>query len=484
MLNLFRLVGFILLLNWLPLAPATTNCAEVTQIPVVECEALIDLYNSTNGPHWKKAWGWNENNTPCDWGEKTPYGIGRYGVTCESGHVIYLSLPQNGLNGGILPESLGNLVNLEYLAFSANSLKGSIPKTLGNLTKLRSLYLEGNNFSGSLPESLGNLANLRVFYLHFSQVSGSIPETFGNLVNLRILSLAENKLIGSIPDTLGNLINLEYLILSNNQLVGVIPATLGDLVSLRGLDLDGNQLNGTIPSTLGNLVNLTRIELYDNKLIGPIPDALGNLVKLEGIRLHDNQLSGTIPKFIGNLNELADLTLNNNELCGDIPPSLMNLSFPPYGEISLDHNHLTTSDLDLINWLNGLNPSWMSTQTPPYDCPSLSVKLIYFSVTTTLGGTYFEWETGTENDSVGFHLWQAQPLEVNCSQFTNEIQLTDKMIPSQGDENSGAYYKYPYEGLVNTPSSCYGLEERKTSGKRNFYVIGPGIEKWKTFSIE
>ena len=58
------------------------------------------------------------------------------------------------------------------------------------------------------------------------------------------------------------------------------------------------------------------------------------------------------------------------------------------------------------------------------------------------------------------------------------------MISSQGDENGGAFYKYRYEGLVNAPPSCYGLEERETSGKRNFYVIGPGIEKWKTFSIE
>lgn len=50
MLNLFRSVVFILFLNWLPLTQATTNCAEVTQIPVVECEALLDLYNNTVDP--------------------------------------------------------------------------------------------------------------------------------------------------------------------------------------------------------------------------------------------------------------------------------------------------------------------------------------------------------------------------------------------------------------------------------------------------
>ncbi|MEN8220762.1 MAG: hypothetical protein ABFS56_31300 [Pseudomonadota bacterium] len=32
-----------------PLAQAATDCATVTEIPTAECEALIALYNSTNG---------------------------------------------------------------------------------------------------------------------------------------------------------------------------------------------------------------------------------------------------------------------------------------------------------------------------------------------------------------------------------------------------------------------------------------------------
>jgi len=123
-------------------------------------------------------------------------------------------------------------------------------------------------------------------------------------------------------------------------------------------------------------------------------------------------------------------------------------------------------------------------QTSDLATPTV-VKLTEFTaIPTNEKSILFKWETGVERYSAGFYLWQAEPLKGNCEQFTHEIKLTDKAIPSQGNENSGAHYEYRYEGLVNTPSSCYGLEERETSGKRNFYVIGPGIEKWKTFSIE
>ena len=34
------------------------DCVSVNQIPAVECEALVALYNSTNGPGWDDIAGW------------------------------------------------------------------------------------------------------------------------------------------------------------------------------------------------------------------------------------------------------------------------------------------------------------------------------------------------------------------------------------------------------------------------------------------
>jgi len=47
-----------------PLVQAATDCATVSQIPQVECEALVALYNSAGGPNWSdnSSNNWNVTN--------------------------------------------------------------------------------------------------------------------------------------------------------------------------------------------------------------------------------------------------------------------------------------------------------------------------------------------------------------------------------------------------------------------------------------
>jgi len=60
----------------------TTDCSLVTEIPQSECEALVALYNSTNGASWTNNTNWLQTNTPCSW----------YAVNCVSGYVGELLL--------------------------------------------------------------------------------------------------------------------------------------------------------------------------------------------------------------------------------------------------------------------------------------------------------------------------------------------------------------------------------------------------------
>jgi len=262
-----------------PLAQAATDCAAVTEIPSTECEALVALYNSTDGANWEYNDGWNVTNAPCSWD----------GISCSDGHVSDISLPNK-------------------------------------------------------------------------QLTGSIPAELGNLSNLSGLNLSNNQLTGSIPSELGNLSNLKELLISGNQLTGSIPSELGNLSNLERLDLDNNQLSGSIPSQLGNLSNL------------------------ESLNLSSNQLAGEIPSELGNLSNLDELWLNNNQLCGEIPVELKNLSkinssyFDSYN-LSLNTNHLTTSDPELIKWLNKLNSNWKHTQT---SCSTANVR--FSSTTYNLAG--------------------------------------------------------------------------------------------------
>ena len=134
-----------------PPAKAQTafSCTDVTEIPQLECEALVALHASTNGGGWTNSTNWLVTITPSNW----------YGVTVSGGHVTVLNLGWNNRLVGTLPPELGNLSRLEYLSIYSNDyLTGSIPSELGNLSNLYYLRLYDNRLTGSIPASLGSLS--------------------------------------------------------------------------------------------------------------------------------------------------------------------------------------------------------------------------------------------------------------------------------------------------------------------------------------
>ena len=307
------------------LTPTTTPTPTVTVTPTItpspaaattEREALVALYNATNGPRWYDNTNWLSDKPLRQW----------YGVNTDShGRVTHLSLSDNGL-GGTIPPELGNLANLTDLRLYNSRLRGSIPPELGNLANLTRLWLYNTQLSGGIPAELGGLANLTDLTLIHNRLSGSIPAELSKLTNLTNLGLYSNRLSGSIPSELGNLANLTHLQLFDNQLSGSIPPELGNLTQLYWLRIGHNQFSGKIPAELGNLTNLTDLDLLNNQLTGSIPSELGNLNRLDKLLLRNNQLSGSIPPELGNLASLRYLGLANNRLSGSIPSELGNLA--------------------------------------------------------------------------------------------------------------------------------------------------------------
>ena len=344
-----------LVYGMLGLALANAAAAQAA-IPAPERQALLDLYNSTNGAGWTNRSGWGgAAGTECTW----------YGVACDAGEttVVNLMLENNELFG-TLPASLEGLSNLQVLNLAFNFLSGPIPSQLGNLTNLVVLNLGTNDYlagpippelgdlsnlqeltlavsalTGGIPQELGNLTSLQKLNLHHNHLNGQIPPELGNLTSLQVLYLSENQLTGGIPPELGNLVVLQQLSLDRNQLSNAIPVELGNLTSLRYLHLYVNQLSGSIPAELGNLVNLVRIEAGSNQLTGAIPDQLGNLVNLNYLDLASNQLAGPIPASLGNLANLSYLHLTSNQLTGPIPTGIGSLT--QLQRIYLGDNHLT-----------------------------------------------------------------------------------------------------------------------------------------------
>ena len=254
-----------------PNAGPTFDCASVNEIPAAECQALVALFESTDGPGWTDNGRWLSTATPCGWS----------GVTCTDGHVTAIHLLYNQL-AGTLPPELGNLSRLRSLGLWVNHLSGPVPAELGQLSELVFLDLSGNELTGPLPAELGNLARLETLSLANNQISGPIPSTLGRLENLQSLALSGNRLSGTIPAELGNLANLSSLQLAQNQLSGSIPDALGRLNNLYELDLSYNQLHGSVPESLTRVAQRT---LWGNRLEGTVasggPDPI--VVTYEGV---------------------------------------------------------------------------------------------------------------------------------------------------------------------------------------------------------
>jgi hypothetical protein len=100
--------------------------------------------------------------------------------------VIKLDLYGNQLT--CLPDSIGNLVNLQGLYLYSNQLT-CLPDSIGNLVNLQKLYLTNNRLT-NLPDSIGNLVNLQELWLYQNNFSPKVNQAlrvqFGYLKDFRI----------------------------------------------------------------------------------------------------------------------------------------------------------------------------------------------------------------------------------------------------------------------------------------------------------
>lgn len=174
--------------------------------------ALVALYDSTDGPNWRRTW---DLSKPLEeW----------YNVHLNyDGRVSSIILTANRL-AGVIPAMLGNLDQLQVLWLNTNRLEGSIPPEFGKLKSLQQLYLENNRLSGEFPLDLTELEKLQQVKLGNNQLTGVIPAELVNMKSLTQLNLENNFFSGEIPTELDTLTARSVTMdLSNNRLEGAIP---------------------------------------------------------------------------------------------------------------------------------------------------------------------------------------------------------------------------------------------------------------------
>lgn len=205
-----------------------SNNFTTAQVNVQDSLALVDFYNSLDGPNWFYHDNWLSGAPVSAW----------KGVTITGNRVTELNLFFDP--NGKLPASIGNLTELTKLKLTNCNLKGPIPATIGNLTKLKSLdFSDAIGLKGTVPSTMGNLINLEYVNFRANKLSGSIPESLGNLTKLKHLELSGNRLAGSIPSSFNNLTKLEYFSVLINDLSGIIPP-LNKLKNLKTFELQSN----------------------------------------------------------------------------------------------------------------------------------------------------------------------------------------------------------------------------------------------------
>ncbi len=281
------------------------------QVPSSERQALIDLYNSTDGPQWTNNSGWlGAEGTECSW----------YGVDCIATtppHIYGLTLKGNNLHGP-LPATISDLTQLGALDLRTNALNGELP-ALDGLTSLQFLSVIHNSMSGPVP-SLADLSSLQQIFLDYNDFSGPIP-ALPNPSSLIVFSAYSNHLSGTIPD-------------------------LSDQPGLLQVFLDFNQLTGELPELQGT--SLQFFEASGNRLTGPVP-AISHLTSLRGFNVGGNSLTGSLPDLQG-LTSLQYLYVGGNILLGEVPPSIKSLT--NLTDLDLELNGLHTADPTVAQFIN------------------------------------------------------------------------------------------------------------------------------------
>jgi len=238
-----KLVVFITMLSFIGLMGTVQSYAQ--DVSVAERNALIALYNSTDGPNWTTKTNWKTAALVKDW----------YGVTVESNKVVRINLRGNNLKGP-LPTDIGDLTNLYFLHFRDNHLNGSVPSQIGNLVKLKFLGLNNNDLTGALPNVFGALTVLKELYVQRNDFSGALPASLATISTLEYLYAFSNSLT-SIPDFSGITVMKELLVKSNNLQFGSLEGNVG------GPDIFNYSPQAKVSSTgphvisAGGSVNLT-----------------------------------------------------------------------------------------------------------------------------------------------------------------------------------------------------------------------------------
>jgi PKD repeat protein len=162
-------------------------------IPNSQREALIAIYNATDGPHWSHSDNWlGPEGTEGTW----------WGVEIEppGNTVIGLHLWGLGLQG-TLPDVWDDLPDLQIVRLYDNALEGPLPAGLGRRWALYYLDFHNNKFTGGIPSEWQGMRSMRELYLSNNRLQGPLPTVFESWPGFWGMDITANSFWGPIPSS-------------------------------------------------------------------------------------------------------------------------------------------------------------------------------------------------------------------------------------------------------------------------------------------
>ncbi|HEY3402434.1 MAG TPA: RHS repeat-associated core domain-containing protein [Ohtaekwangia sp.] len=124
-----------------------------------EREALIALFEATNGSAWNEKTNWGTGSSLATW----------FGVDVTTGGYVKSLILENNNLVGYLPAQIGQLCHAESIVIIGNpGLTGGLPAEMSNLRSLHDISLNDNGLSGTIPPAALNGTFVNISNNHFS----------------------------------------------------------------------------------------------------------------------------------------------------------------------------------------------------------------------------------------------------------------------------------------------------------------------------
>ncbi|MHA7058866.1 T9SS type A sorting domain-containing protein [Aquimarina sp. M1] len=260
-------------------------------------QALIDFYNSTNGPSWTDNTNWLTGPLET-WN----------GVKVENCRVTELRLSGNNITGAI-PASFQNLTELKRLSIRNNNISGVLNITV--MSSLLDLYASNNGLSDIRFGSNNLLQRVHIQDNPFTPGKTIDISSMRQLTDFRAARLNLSGLTAS-----GDYNSLLYFIIADNQISGTL-----DISSMPNLILCYAYDNQFTDFNLGIGSQLERFYFYNNPVTSGKTMDISGMRNLLDFRVQELGLSGLT--ISGDYDKMLYFIIRDNQIEGTLDISRM-----------------------------------------------------------------------------------------------------------------------------------------------------------------